>query len=216
MDECRSSSITTVTVLMLTSITTVLSSPTTCSIWALSAIFKCSVPSANETLFQQRDHLRSLISKWKIFKNTKIELTLNSYMKFNVESVPSVHSSQNSFHPPPKNEFKFCTLNQNAISPAKFTSKRNNSRCCPKNRSIHIFFCNKPILQLECTNPRMFLPLYSVKKTGNIYCRVTQCYHLQFPCFGIQYTEFCYQPLVSNLNIAFWCSADVLIDFKCG
>ncbi len=37
-----------------------------------------------------------------ISKNTKMDLTLNSYIKFNVESVPSVHSSQNSFLPLPK------------------------------------------------------------------------------------------------------------------
>ncbi len=40
-------------------------------------------------------------------------------------------------------------------------------------------------MQLECVNSRMFLPLYSIKRMGNIYRSVTQCYHLQFPCFGI-------------------------------
>ncbi len=47
-------------------------------------------------------YLRSLISKCNISKNTKMELTLDSYIKFNVQSIPGVHSSQNSFLPPPK------------------------------------------------------------------------------------------------------------------
>ncbi len=40
--------------------------------------------------------------KRNISKNTKMEYTPYSYIKFNVESVPSVHSSQNSFLTPPK------------------------------------------------------------------------------------------------------------------
>ncbi len=48
-------------------------------------------------------------------------------------------------------------------------SKRHNSRCCPKNHSILLFFFNKPILQLECMNFRMFLPLYSIKRMENFY-----------------------------------------------
>ncbi len=59
------------------------------------------------------------------------------------------------------------------------------------------YFLNKPILQLECTKSRKFLPLYSIKRMGNTYRSVTQWYHLQFSCFGIQSTDFCYQPLVS-------------------
>ncbi len=50
----------------------------------------------------EEEQLRSLISKRNISKNTKMELTLDSYIKFNVESVSSVHSSQNSFLTPPK------------------------------------------------------------------------------------------------------------------
>ncbi len=59
------------------------------------------------------------------------------------------------------------------------------------------FFLNKPILQLERMNSSMSLLLYSIKRRGNIYCSVAQCYQLQFPCFGIQSTEFCYQALIS-------------------
>ncbi len=46
--------------------------------------------------------LWSLISKRNISKNTKMELTLDTFIKFNVESVPGVHSFQKSFLPPPK------------------------------------------------------------------------------------------------------------------
>ncbi len=47
-------------------------------------------------------HLRSLISKLNISKNTKIELTRHSFVKLNVESVSDVHSFQNNFLLPPK------------------------------------------------------------------------------------------------------------------
>ncbi len=41
--------------------------------------------------------------------------------------------------------------------------------------------------------------LHPIKRIGNIfYGSVTQCYHLQFPCFGILSTELCYQLLVSK------------------
>ncbi len=64
-------------------------------------------------------------------------------------------------------------------------------------------FLNKPILQMECMNSRMFLPLYCIKRMWNIYGSVTQCYHFQFPCCGIQSTEFCYQPWISCLPPSF-------------
>ncbi len=46
--------------------------------------------------------LTNLISKRSVSKNTKMELTLDAYIKFNVVSVPSDHSSQNNFLSPRK------------------------------------------------------------------------------------------------------------------
>ncbi len=43
---------------------------------------------------------KSPIWKRNISKNTKMELSFDSYIKFKVESVPSIHSSQNNFLPP--------------------------------------------------------------------------------------------------------------------
>ncbi len=63
--------------------------------------------------------------------------------------------------------------------------------------------------KLECINSRMFLPLYSIKRMRNIYRGVTQCYHLQFSCFGVQSIEFCYQPLVN------WSEYCVLMHCRC-
>ncbi len=34
-----------------------------------------------------------------MYKNTEMKLTLDSYIKFNLESVPRVHSSENRFVP---------------------------------------------------------------------------------------------------------------------
>ncbi len=54
-----------------------------------------------------------------------------------------------------KTQYLRLNLSQNTITP----------RYCPKNRWI-FFSPNKPILQLECMNSKMFLPLYSLKRTG--------------------------------------------------
>ncbi len=85
------------------------------------------------TLYKKKNFLEylSLISKRNISKNTKMKLTRDSYIKFNVESVPGIHSSQNGFLPL-QNELKFFNLDQNAISPVKFASKCNNAACIPE------------------------------------------------------------------------------------
>ncbi len=147
-------------------------------------------------------HLRSLISKRSISKNTKMELTSDSYIKFNVESVPGVHSSQNSFLPL-QNEFEFCNLDWNAVSPIKFVSKFNNSRCL-KNRSIFLFFLNKPILQLEMYEfPNVFSTIFH-KKNGK---HISKCYTMLSPSISL-FWYFSLQSFVINakyldLNIAF-------------
>ncbi len=85
-----------------------------------------------------------------------------------------------------KTQYFQSNLHQNAITPGVVQKIVQ-----------YFFFLNKPILPLECMNSRMFLPLYSIERMGNIYRGITQCFHLQFSCFGIQPTEYCFQPLVS-------------------
>ncbi len=108
---------------------------------------------------------------------------------------------------PLQNEFEFGNLDQNAISPVKFASKRNNSKCCPKNRKIvqyFFFFFNKPILQLEYMNSKMFLPLYSIKRMGNIYHRsVTQCYTFSFLVLVLGLQSFLINSWYLDLSIVF-------------
>ncbi len=58
---------------------------------------------------------RNLISKHNISKNMKMELTLDTYIKFNLESVPGVHSSQN--------EFEFCKQGLNFDPSTRVTKK---------------------------------------------------------------------------------------------
>ncbi len=57
------------------------------------------------------------------------------------------------------------------------------------------------------------------KDTGNIYHSVIQCY-LQFPCFGTQSTEFCYQwnciEATPNADdITFWSEYCILMQYGC-
>ncbi len=61
-------------------------------------------------------HIRSLISKRSISKNTKMELTLDFYIKFNLDSVLSVHSSQNHFLPSSKWVWIFQSISKCNIS----------------------------------------------------------------------------------------------------
>ncbi len=103
-----------------------------------------------------------------------------------------------------KTQYLSSNLRQNTITPGIVQKIVFNT-----------FFLNKPILQLEYINSRMFVPLNSMKRTGNIYRSVIQCYRLQFPCFGIQSTKFCYQSQVSWSEYCVLMHADVFIDFKC-
>ncbi len=118
--------------------------------------------------------MTSFISKPNTSKNMKMESTLDSYIKFNIDLFTVCILLKTVFFPL-QNEFKFCNLDQNSITPG----------VVGKIVSYFFFFLNKPILPMECINSRMFLPLYPIKRMGNIYRSVTGCYHLQFPCFGI-------------------------------
>ncbi len=93
-------------------------------------------------------YLRSLISKLGIFKNMKIELTLDSYTKFKVESVPGVHSSQNIFLLPPKWVWSLQSGSKHNIS-SQICIKMQQLKMSKKSLNI-FFFLNKLILQLKC------------------------------------------------------------------
>ncbi len=124
-------------------------------------------PTFCSTKFE--DRMRGLISKRSISKNTKMELTLDSYIKFNVESVPCVQFSSPS------------KMNSNQAIWIKMQRLQSNLHQNSKTPGVvqkiiqYFFFLNKPILQLECMNSEMFLPLYySIKRMGNVY--LPQCY----------------------------------------
>ncbi len=91
-------------------------------------------------------HLRISITRWVefYFKTQYLQKYKNGVntqflCKFNVESVPASILLKTVFFPH-QNEFEFCNLHQNAVSPVKFASKRDNSRRCPKNHRKYFFW----------------------------------------------------------------------------
>ncbi len=107
------------------------------------------------------------------------------------------------------------------LSPIKFVSECNNSWRCSKNYSVLLFFLIIPILQLKYMYSRMFLPLYSIKRTGNIYREtfiivLHNVITFSFPVLVFSLQSFVINHWYIDLNIAFWCTPDVFIDFKCG
>ncbi len=61
---------------------------------------------------------------------------------------------------------------------------------------LFFFFFNKPTLQLECMNSRMFLQLYFIKRMGNSYRSV-----ITFTILVVSRQSFVINPRYSDLNI---------------